>query len=293
MRGKVAITLIILVGLASGLLGFLGGSYFTSNPQKTLKIFWGVATRLPGTEIINTYEEATNVNVEATFAGAGQLLTSISLSKSGDLYLGVGTIYELREAIDKGVIDPTSVRALAYLVPAIIVSKGNPKNISSLNDLVKPSVKVCLTNPDYGVGLFTRKLLEYNGLWDEIKSKYVEAESGEKAVAYVSLHSVDATVSWHVFYYWNNEKVDIVWIEPHRIPEISTIPAAILVYTKDRKASETFLDFVSTSRTAKEIFSKYGYISTLEQATKYTPYTQEQWQRWVEGAENVIASLYD
>ncbi|MEM3386042.1 MAG: hypothetical protein QXN08_00005, partial [Nitrososphaerales archaeon] len=80
MRGKVAITLIILVGLSSGLLGFLGGSYFTLNPQKTLKIFWGVATRLPGTEIINTYEEATNVNVEATFAGAGQLLTSISLS---------------------------------------------------------------------------------------------------------------------------------------------------------------------------------------------------------------------
>ncbi len=148
MRGKVAITLIILVGLSSGLLGFLGGSYFTSNPQKTLKIFWGVATRLPGTEIINTYEEATNVNVEATFAGAGQLLTSISLSKSGGLYLGVGTIYELREAIDKGVIDPTSVRALAYLVPAIIVSKGNPKNISSLNDLFKPN-EVRLTNPSF------------------------------------------------------------------------------------------------------------------------------------------------
>jgi spermidine/putrescine-binding protein len=66
----------------------------------------------------------------------------------------------------------------------------------------------------------------------------------------------------------------------------------VSVYTEDRKASEVFLDFVSTSETAKKIFDKYGYVATLKQATKYTPYSENTWQRWMEKAERVKVSLF-
>jgi len=293
MRGIVAIVLVVIVGGASGFSGFLTGCTTVSEPSKTIMPFWGVATRLPGAEIINLYAEATNVRVEATWGGAGQLLSGMMLSKSGDLYLGVGTPYDMEMVIKKGVVDPSTVQILAYLVPAILVSKGNPKNITCLEDLVKPDIKVSLTNPDYGVGLFVRKLLEYNGLWGEVNGKYVEVESGEKAVTYVILGSVDATISWHVFYYWNPDKLDIIWIDPEKISEISFIPAGISVYTENKKESEVFLDFICSSETAKEIFNKYGYVTTKEQATRYTPYSEDRWQRWIEQAELVKASLFE
>ncbi|WP_309493660.1 substrate-binding domain-containing protein [Candidatus Hecatella orcuttiae] len=287
-----AILLAVIVGVASGFSGFLAGCYTASEPRKVITPFWGAATRLPGAEIITVYEEATDVEVEATWGGAGQLLSAMVISKSGDLYLGVGTPYDMEMAIEKGAVDPATVRILAYLVPVILVPEGNPKNITCLENLVKPDIKLSLTNPDYGVGLFVKKLLEYNGLWEEVDGRFVEAESGEKAVSYVILGNVDATVSWHVFYYWNPDKVDIVWISPEKIPEVSFIPAAVSVYTEDRKASEVFLDFVSTSETAKKIFDKYGYVATLKQATKYTPYSENTWQRWMEKAERVKVSLF-
>jgi len=297
VKRLVIIALLILALVASGSFGFIAGHYYTQyNVQKSKKIikaFWGAATDLPGTEIISVYEEATNVKIEATWGGAGQLLSSMMISKSGDIYLGVGTAYDMKTAIEKGVVEPASVRILAYLVPAIIVSKGNPKNITCLEDLVKPEIRVGLTNPDYGAGLFVRKLLEYNGLWGKISGNYVEAESGEKAVTYVILGYIDATISWHTFHYWNPDKTDIVWIDSKKIPEVSIISAAISVYAKDRRTALAFLDFVSTSKTAKDIFNKYGYVTTMEQATKYTPYSDNTWQVWFERAEHVKASLFE
>jgi molybdate transport system substrate-binding protein len=277
-----------LVGFGSG---FLLKSYIASAPHKSLKVFWGDASRLPGTEIIEAFENATNIRVEATFSGAGPLLSSLEISRSGDLYLGVGTLYEMETALKKNLVDPLSLRIIAYLIPAIIVQKGNPKNITSLEDLVRPDVKLCLTDPTYGAGLFVRRLLEHNDLWSKVESRFVQAKSGADAVANIILGSVDATISWHVFYYWNREKVDIVWIDHSKILEVSVIPAAITVYTQDRVLSEIFLDFVANSQVAKGIFAKYGYVATVEQGVKFTPYSEARWNQWIENVEEKIKAL--
>jgi molybdate transport system substrate-binding protein len=273
-------------------LGFLSKPYIISMPKpKSLKVFWGDVSKLPGTEIIKAFENATNIKVEAMFSGAGPLLSALEISKSGDLYLGIGTLYEMETALNKNLVDPLSLRIIAYLVPAIIVQKGNPKHITSLEDLVRPDVKLCLTDPSYGVGLFVRRLLEHSGLWSKVEGRFVQAKSGADAVANVILGSVDATVSWHVFYYWNRDKIDIIWIDPSKIPEVSIITAAMTIYTHNRVLSEIFLDFVTNSQVAKEIFAKYGYIATVEQGVKFTPYNESQWNRWIENAKEKIKAL--
>jgi len=277
-----------LVGFGSG---FLLKSYIASAPHKSLKVLWGDASRLPGTEIIEAFENTTNIGVGATFTGAGPLLSSLEISRSGDLYLGVGTLYEMETALKKNLVDPLSLRTIAYLIPAIIVQKGNPKNITSLSDLVRLDVKLCLTDPTYGVGLFVRRLLEHNDLWSKVESRFVQVKSGADAVTNIILGSVDATVSWHVFYYWKREEVDIVWIDYSKILEVSVIPAAITVYTQDRVLSEIFLDFVANSQVAKGIFAKYGYVATVEQGVKFTPYSEARWNQWIENVEEKIKAL--
>jgi len=291
LRKRILTMLLITMWLVGFGSGFLLKPYIASEPHKSLKVFWGDATKLPGIEIIEAFKNATNIEVEATFSGAGPLLSALELSRSGDLYLGVGTLYEMETALNRNLVDPSSLRIIAYLVPAIIVQKGNPKHITSIEDLARPDIKLCLTDPSYGVGLFVKRLLEHNGLWSKVEGKFVQVKSGADAVTNVILGTVDATVSWHVFYYWNRDKVDIVWIDPSKIPEISIIPAAITVYTHERVLSEIFLDFVTNSQIAKKIFEKYGYVTTVEQGVKFTPYNETQWSQWIEEAKKKI-SLY-
>jgi len=281
----IALATLWLAGFCSG---FLVKQYIAQETPKSLKVFWGSASKLPAVEIIKAFENATNIRVEATFGGAGPLLSALELSRSGDLYLGVGTLYEIETALKKNLVDSSSLRVIAYLVPAIIVQKGNPKNITVLEDLARPDVKLCLTDPSYGVGLFVKKLLEHNNLWSRIEGKFVQAKSGEDAVANVILGVVDATLSWHVFYYWNRDKVDIVWIESSRIPEVSAIPAAITVYCKDKLLSQIFLDFVTNSNASRDIFAKYGYVASADQGSKFTPYSGDQWRRWIEVAQEKL-----
>jgi molybdate transport system substrate-binding protein len=280
MKKITVFLLLIVIFLAGFGLGFVVAQNIKAETQKSLFVYWGAATRAPALEIIDAFKNATGVRVEATFGGSGPLLSALELSRSGDLFLGVGTSSEMQMAVKKNLVDASSIRRIAYLVPVVFVQKGNPKNITTLEDLARSDVKLCLTDPTYGVGLFVKEILERNGLWDKIKGRFVEVRSGEEAVANVILGSVDATVSWHVFYYQNKEKVELVWIDPSQI-EVSTVPAAITVYTKDKVLSDVFLSFLS-STTSKEILAKYGYITTVEQGVKLTPYSETWWRQQIE-----------
>jgi len=278
----VIFSLFIVIFLVGFGVGFIVEQGIAVETQKSLFVYWGAATRAPALEIIDAFKNTTGVRVEATFGGSGPLLSALELSRSGDLFLGVGTFSEMELAVKKNLVDASSVRRIAYLVPVIFVQKGNPKNITNLEDLTRSDVKLCLTDPTYGVGLFIKEIFERNGLWGKIKGRFIEVRSGEEAVANVILGSADATVSWHVFYYQNKEKVELVWIDPSRI-EVSTIPAAITVYTKDKVLSDVFLSFLN-SNASKEILAKYGYITTVEQGVKFTPYSESWWRQQIEKA---------
>jgi molybdate transport system substrate-binding protein len=82
--------------------------------------------------------------------------------------------------------------------------------------------------------------------------------------------AVDAIIGWHVFYYWNPDKADIIWIEPQRIPKIGYIAGAVTTFTKNKDLAIKFLDFLS-SEEVSEIWRKYGYFPTLMDAKKYAP----------------------
>ena len=282
MKKIVIFSLFIVIFLVGFGVGFIVEQGIAVETQKSLFVYWGAATRAPALEIIDAFKNTTGVRVEATFGGSGPLLSALELSRSGDLFLGVGTFSEMELAVKKNLVDASSVRRIAYLVPVIFVQKGNPKNITNLEDLTRSDVKLCLTDPTYGVGLFIKEIFERNGLWGKIKGRFIEVRSGEEAVANVILGSADATVSWHVFYYQNKEKVELVWIDPSRI-EVSTIPAAITVYTKDKVLSDVFLSFLN-SNASKEILAKYGYITTVEQGVKFTPYSESWWRQQIEKA---------
>ncbi|WP_263640956.1 substrate-binding domain-containing protein [Methanobrevibacter arboriphilus] len=80
--------------------------------------------------------------------------------KSGDVFLPADYKY-MEDAMNNGYMENNTVKNITKNVPVIVVQKGNPKNITSLEDLAKPGVKVGVGEADGpAIGKTTQKILE-------------------------------------------------------------------------------------------------------------------------------------
>jgi molybdate transport system substrate-binding protein len=260
------------------IMAILAGYYYLTaasmNTQNHITAFVGSASKPALTEAAELFEQNTGVKVELHFGGSGTVLSQMKISKEGDLYIPGSHDYMIR-AVNDGMVYQDTVEIIAYLVPAIIVQEGNPQNITSIEDLARPGIRVGIADPDsVCVGEYAITILKKAGLLEEVgKNIVVHAESCSKTAALVTLGQVDAIIGWRVFERWNPDKADIVYIEPKYVPKVAAIPAAISIYTEKRDKAQLFLDFLM-SEEGQQIFRKYGYIPTLEEALSYAPYAE-------------------
>lgn len=242
-------------------------------PQREIVVFAGAAAAPVYREAAILFERRYGVKVVLNLGGSGALLTALEITRSGDVYIPGSPEY-LVLAKQRGIVNfmASEPKILTYLVPAIIVQKGNPKNITKLEDLAKPGIRVGIADPkSVCIGLYAKELLEKNGLWEAVSKNIVTyAASCEATAQLIYTGAVDAIIGWHVFYYWNPDKADIIWIEPQRIPKIGYIAGAVTTFTKNKDLAIKFLDFLS-SEEVSEIWRKYGYFPTLMDAKKYAP----------------------
>ncbi|MFN3813526.1 MAG: molybdate ABC transporter substrate-binding protein, partial [Aquificaceae bacterium] len=184
--------------------------FSVSFAEEKLLIFAGAASKPPTEEAAKAFEKKTGVKVDLVFGGSGYVLNQMILTKQGDIYFPGSSDY-MELAKRKGVVFPESERYVVYLVPAIIVQKGNPKNIKSLRDLTKPGLRVAIANPEgVCVGAYAVEIIE-KVFTPEEKSAFRKnlvnfTESCEKTATVVSLKAVDAAVGWSVFEHWDPQR---------------------------------------------------------------------------------------
>ena len=263
--------IVVALVLVSGGIGFMANTIFAPPPSHKIRAYFGSAAEVPEQEIISLFENQTGIQVEYTMSGSGTLLSTILMGKVGDLY-APGSPDFMQQAINQGVMVNDTVKIVAYIVPEIIVQKGNPKNITSLEDLARPGIKVGIGNPDsVCVGLYAVEILNRTGLWDQVKPNIVVyASSCSATAALVVTGSVDAVIGWNVFYNWTPDKVDIVYLKPEQIPKIAYIPIGITKFADDPVSAQKFIDFILSPQ-AQAIFAKYGYFASLNDAKKLAP----------------------
>ncbi|GIW23416.1 MAG: hypothetical protein KatS3mg068_2423 [Candidatus Sericytochromatia bacterium] len=128
--------------------------------NQKLLIFVGAASKLPTEKIISNFEKETGIKVESIFGGSGYILSQMKLSKKGDIYFPGSSDY-MDLAIKENLVYPESQKIVVYLVNAINVQRGNPKNIKTLRDLIKPNIKVAIANPQgVCVGAYAVEIIE-------------------------------------------------------------------------------------------------------------------------------------
>ncbi|MEN6615950.1 MAG: molybdate ABC transporter substrate-binding protein [Syntrophorhabdus sp.] len=245
----------------------LSSSVFAAVPELT--IFAGAASKPATDEIIKAFEKKEGVKINISFGGSGFVLSQMALAKKGDIFFPGSSDY-MEIAKKKGLVFPESEKYVVYLVPAINVQKGNPKNIRSLKDLARSDVRMAIANPEgVCVGLYAVEIMEKNLSVPEkmaMKKNIINyTESCEKTATAISLKAVDAVIGWRVFQYWDPSRIETVPLKKDEIARVGYIPIAISRFTTQRPLAQRFIDYI-LSEEGKAVFRKYHYFMTPEEA---------------------------
>jgi molybdate transport system substrate-binding protein len=228
----------------------------TEKPQSLL-VYCGAGMRKPMDEIGLLFEEKYGISVNYNYAGSNTLLSQMELTQEGDIYMP-GATYYFDVAKEKGFTDYEQL--IAYHMPVIAVPKGNPANITSLDDLAKPGVTVILGDPKAAaIGNLGNKILEKNGIYEDVENNIIaRGATVNELVIYVSMNQADASIIWEDLVV-NSEKIETVAI-PCEQNIIKIIPIGTLTFSEKNDAAKTFVDFVASSE-GKIIFEKHGFTA--------------------------------
>ena len=237
------------------LFGFLMAiSSSCEKKDQELIVYSGQGLKNVMNELIPDFENKHNLRLKVIYAGSETLLEAIAKSKRGDVFIPGSDKF-----IDKAGGLVLSHQYVALHIPTIVIHNGNPKNITSFEDLLEPGVKIAVGN---------KKMCAIGRVSDEIikaspgKDKFIEnititASTVNELLDLVLYKEVDAALVWSDMKLWRKAK-DLRFIElPPGINKTEEIQIAVLSTTTDKKNSSVFADFVATE--GRKLFTKHGF----------------------------------
>lgn len=258
MRYRYFVILALLILLA-GCSGSESG-----NEQPRLLLFCGAGIQKPVSELVETFNRDNDCVIEADYAGSEVLLSRITLKKKGDLYMPGDRSY-VDIASESGMIH-SSINA-CYFVPCILVEKGNPKGISSLEDLKRKGIRLGLgDSAACAIGRQSKKIFDKNKIpWKEVENNIAfKSLTVNELGIQIQTGALDAVIVWDAIANQYLEKGEIVEIPPDR-NVISTVPVAVLEFSEHRELAQKFAEFAASER-GKNVFRKYNYrVSSPEE----------------------------
>ncbi|MFS8082212.1 MAG: molybdate ABC transporter substrate-binding protein, partial [Ginsengibacter sp.] len=161
----------------------------------------------------------------------------------------------------------------AYNKLSIMVQKGNPKNIKSLNDLAKGNIRISMPNPEWeGIGKRIEEAFVKAG-GEELKDRIMNTKVKNGSTFLTHIHHRQSPM--RIMYkqsdaapVWSSEvKYQLMLdhpVESVNIPDNENIKATYMAgLLKDAphsQAAKDFMAFLITPK-AKEIYRKYGFTS--------------------------------
>ncbi len=160
----------------------------------------------------------------------------------------------------KNLLEPGTRKNLLSNQLVIIVPADSRLVISSLKDLLKPDIKkIALAEPSsVPVGVYTRKYLSDENLWEQVKPKIVPVQDVRATLASVESGNVEAGFVYKTDAAISNTAKIACEVPVDKGPKI-TYPAAIVKESKHKDAARDFMNYLQ-SPAAKHAFRKYGFV---------------------------------
>ena len=227
----------------------------TAALPEPLLVYSAAGIKAPVEAAAQAYEKEFGIPVQLQYGGSGTLLSSLRVSKSGDLFIP-GEESFIKAGREFGVL--REAIPLARQHPVIVVPKGNPKNIRSLADILRKDVAVALANPEAtAVGQSVKRALEKDGTWSALKDHAKVFKPTVNDIANdVKIGSVDAGIVWDATasQYPELEAVQVPIFDAAR----ETISASVLAASKQPTAALRFARYLGArDRGLKEFASRH------------------------------------
>lgn len=253
----VAMLLVATISLAAlyGLLPSRNAAVDADGDE--IVVYCAAGMRVPLEEIARNYEEENRTPIVIQYGGSNTLLSQIEVARQGDLFLAADDMY-LNLAREKQLV--REIVPLATMRAVIVVRKGNPKNVASIEDLLK--LKLAAANPDQAaIGDETRRRLIASGDWERFDQSVRERGVYKPTVGEVAndvlLGSVDAGIVWDAVaaQHPDLETVAIAELAESR----AEIALGILTDSTQPAAALRFARFVAARDGGLPVFEKHGY----------------------------------
>ena len=254
--------------MKKGFVLILMGLIFFVSPafagDKELLFHAGVGQRSALNEIKAEWEKMhLDQKVNFSYKGSGYFIADITRSRQGDLFMP-GEEFYLLQAKERGFIDNYNPETdiPAYFVTVIITPKGNPANITKIEDFARPGVRVGLGNPrSCAIGIWHEKTFKKAGIWDKVKENAVLSAKCIPELGNAAQHrAVDATIVWATTAVLYLRDCEIIPIE-HQYRGIVRLPVATLNFARFGEEAEQLKEFI-LSEQGRQIFHKHAYAIT-------------------------------
>ncbi len=224
--------------------------------RRTLVFYCAAGIRPPVETAAHEYQRENGVEVQLQYGGSQTLLAGIEASKRGDLYLPAEDSY-LDAARAKGLVKETL--PLAHMKPVLAVLKGNPKNLHSLDDLMRDGVRLAQANPEAAaIGKVTKAVLTKAGRWAELeKNILVMKPTVNDAANDVVIGSVDAAFVWDATVR-QNPRLEAVEL-PVFADVYAVVAVGVLTISKQPAEALRFAQYLADRDKGQPLFQQDGY----------------------------------
>ena len=160
------------------------------------------------------------------------------------------------------VLQGTRINLLENKV-ALAVPEGNPKNVTSYDQLIEGlkagSLMLAMGNSDVPVGQYTQKILAYYGVSEEELAAAGVITYGSN-VKEVTTQVAEATVDCGIIYGTDAYSAGLTVVDTATAEMCGQViyPAAVLKITKNEEAARAFLDYL-TGEEASAVFESVGF----------------------------------
>ena len=224
-----------------------------SQEQITLNVYAASSLATPFAYAGLAYEkEHPDVKVQFNLGASSDLARFVQEGAPADVFASAD-ITNMNKVESQDLLDSQSfIFATTYL--EIIVEKGNPLNISSLQDLADPDLIFVTSNPEVPIGKYTAEVLEKAGVTVTPDS----FESNVKGIMLkVARGEADAGIVYHSEVIASDGQVEGVKI-PTEFNIVAEFPIGIVKNSANIKEAQRFIDYL-LSPEGQSLLTQYGF----------------------------------
>jgi molybdate transport system substrate-binding protein len=249
-RTRLAATLAAAAALALAACGGGDDPGGAASPGE-LKVFAAASLTAAFTRIGEDFSAANGgAKVTFNFAGSQALATQIRQGAPADVFASadLANMDKVKDLVG-------TPRNFASNQLQIVVEKGNPKGIETLDDLAASDLKVVLAAPDVPAGRYAAEVLGEAGVTVEPVS---QEDNVKAVVTKVSLGEADAGIVYVTDVAAGGDKVEGVEI-PEGQNVLATYPIATVKEGKAQDQARAFMDLVLSAE-GQQVLEEHGFL---------------------------------